>query len=168
MISLVIDTVPTGASITIDGLKRGISPLNLWIEAGSRRIELQLDGYVAHSEELILLKGSKTATKVIKLTPNQMKGMTEILNTPALPMKQQANHTMAYSLIGTGVALVSVGVGLFISAANEIDEINQSASQAELEQKNSNSSFRLKESLGWTSGLIGSALIGFGGFKLQF
>ena len=105
--TLAIDSVPAGASIFIDGKFKGLTPMQLYLEAGRLRIEIGKDGY-------------RKWSKFISLPSNQYKSVFVTL-TP-LSKKEAAKET-TYPAAGLGV---NVGLDLdgILSFGAEIEFMN--------------------------------------------
>ena len=55
---LTVNSVPTGATVSVDGATRGRTPLNLeGLSPGEHRIILALDGFLEHSRRVVMAEG---------------------------------------------------------------------------------------------------------------
>lgn len=194
-IQLTVDTKPVGAEITLDGEPQGKTPRTFTAFAGRHKLALSLEGYHPEQKSLFLLKGSKTeliSTQLTLLTSKQglsaatspsttsPSTLTTPLSSPSasgtlqalappedLPQASSGN-ALTYGLIGAGVLMTGLGVWSYLSARSEVSEINQAESVDELNQANANSSYQLKEGLGYVGMGVGLGLSAYGIVRLTF
>ena len=68
---LVVSTEPPGASVTVNGVGWGTSPVTIrYLPPGEKRIRVSRDGYAAEERVLSLVSGRR-ATVDIRLTTQQ-------------------------------------------------------------------------------------------------
>ena len=70
-IAVTFETIPPGAALTIDGEKRGTTPLDVQFDpAGARQIDIELAGYITATQQLTL---DRDPHVVIPLAPVEAK-----------------------------------------------------------------------------------------------
>lgn len=62
---LKMESSPSGASVLIDGVERGATPLALTLEEGSHQVQYQLEGYITVSENVAMKKGETQTSRVV-------------------------------------------------------------------------------------------------------
>lgn len=68
---LLIRSTPSGASVEVDGVARGVTPLALRdLELGSRRVAITRRGYIAEEQRVVLTRARPSRTLEIQLTPS--------------------------------------------------------------------------------------------------
>ena len=63
--TLSVSTTPSGATVSIDAVEKGVSPLSLDLSPGDYALVLSLSGYKNHSETVSIVKGQTTTVTVI-------------------------------------------------------------------------------------------------------
>jgi formylglycine-generating enzyme required for sulfatase activity len=74
-------TQPPGATVLVDGVEAGVTPLEMQLTAGERNIELRLPGYNAWSDRVLVSAGMPVVLPDVRLA--QADGRVEIVSTPA-------------------------------------------------------------------------------------
>jgi formylglycine-generating enzyme required for sulfatase activity len=74
-------TQPAGATVLVDGVSAGVTPLEMQLTAGEREIEARLSGYNAWTDKVLVSAGMPIALPDVRLT--QADGRVEIVSTPA-------------------------------------------------------------------------------------
>jgi formylglycine-generating enzyme required for sulfatase activity len=74
-------TQPAGATVLIDGVSAGVTPLEMQLTAGEREIEVRLSGYNAWTDKVLVSAGVPVALPDVRLT--QADGRVEIVSTPS-------------------------------------------------------------------------------------
>ncbi|MDP3719852.1 MAG: PEGA domain-containing protein [Acidobacteriota bacterium] len=68
---LLIRSTPSGASVAVDGVARGVTPLALRdLELGSRRVAITRRGYIAEEQRVVLTRARPSRTLEVQLTPS--------------------------------------------------------------------------------------------------
>jgi len=68
---LLIRSTPSGASVEVDGVARGVTPLALRdLELGSRTIAVTRRGYIADEQRVVLTRARPSRTLEVQLSPS--------------------------------------------------------------------------------------------------
>ena len=179
-VELTIDSRPIGAQVTFDGEPRGLSPITLKAIAGRHKLTLKLKGYHPVQNTLFLLKGSKTEVKSIPLSPlTQLQPApretvppvpttTSQIEDQALSDQSSDSDLVSWSLIGAGALITGLGLWSYLSARAEVQEIDKAMTTEELNSRSTNSSYQLKEGLGYVGLGVGVGLSAFGVIRMTF
>ena len=104
----------SGATVTVDGRRRGITPLpaEVYLEPGRHRLALALEGYVPASLGLELTAGEHVE-RTVELEPRAKPVPRDAVEpTPEDPIILQQHRrktTVGYITLGTGLALAAAG-----------------------------------------------------------
>ena len=125
----------TGAVVTVDGRRRGITPLagELYLEPGSHRMVVSRKGYVPLALSLKMAAGEHRQ-RAVELQPQMRPVSLDAVEEPAQedPILQQEDPillqqhrrktTVGYITLGTGLALAAAGgfmIGLGVTSGSE-------------------------------------------------
>ena len=172
-LELVIDSLPTGAEVKIDGELIGMTPLNTLTVAGHHRLSLNLEGYHPLQKAIFLNKGLKSELLSFTLKPISEPVVGAIAPSPVsagalaapLPEPSQAG---AWSLIGGGALAITLGALSLNAAANDVEALNLISDPKTLQTQLNDSSYQLKEGLGWAGLGLGVLGVGLGAYQLTF
>jgi formylglycine-generating enzyme required for sulfatase activity len=74
-------TQPPGATVLVDGVEAGVTPLEMQLTAGERNLEVRLQGHNAWSDRILVSAGMPVVLPDVRLA--QADGRVEIVSTPA-------------------------------------------------------------------------------------
>ncbi len=61
---LEITSTPAGATVTIDGLSRGVTPLSMGLFPGTHEVSVTMDGYKEYRSNIVTLEGQRQTIAV--------------------------------------------------------------------------------------------------------
>ncbi|MFO0631809.1 MAG: PEGA domain-containing protein [Nannocystaceae bacterium] len=105
-----IETTPTGARVLVDGIDRGVSPIELDTVAGHHRIEVRKPGHLAATRELELVDGVRERV-LLELTPAPA---ADAVVVP--PPQPHADDGRSARRAATAAGAVLLGVGVAVAA----------------------------------------------------
>ncbi len=74
------DSLPQGASVYVDGEAKGLTPLEIKIEEGTRAIEIKAEKYKTFTQEVAVVANEVIVAPVVELIPAD--GVLEVSSTP--------------------------------------------------------------------------------------
>jgi hypothetical protein len=124
---LEIVTSPKGATVTVDGVSQGLSPVNgLSLSTGAHTVDLYLSGYNPH-QETINLANSETKTILWSFVPETSQSpipasTPEITPTPTptVTPKQEATPVTTSKSIATSTTTKSTATSTTTSQTNSV------------------------------------------------
>lgn len=162
--TLVLSTVPSGASVLIDNLgARGITPARLRVSPGAHVLRFRKAGFAEAVETIRLVRGEeRTLTVQLKSTtaPAAVSPPTATQSSTAPSLRP----TIGWSLVGVG-ALVALSGGVFHLQANGTrdDAAKLGPSRAEdAERQSLNDDFDQQRLFGWIGVGVGGAVMAAG------
>ena len=101
---LVVTTTPAGATVFVDGDRRGVTPLELELPPGSHEVRVAKDGFAPREREVELVKGvdASMTVELVPVTPVEIDA----------PERPRVGGWLGWTLLGTGAATTVVGVAL--------------------------------------------------------
>ncbi len=107
--ALVVDSDPPGATVTLDGVPVGTTPLEQEVDPGAHALEIASDGYVSQSKSVEVERGTTAALRFalgpVATPPPAVEG-------PAPP--RRARVITGAALVGTGIAAIAGGITLMV------------------------------------------------------
>lgn len=155
--TLVLDSVPQGAGVRVDGETVGITPLRIEVSPGSHTVELAADGHEAFSQSFDLDRGTTESAR-LRLLPIAPPTPTPLPPADAQPLRRRGRVMAGGILLGGGLAAVGTGAALLILHGRPIT----SDCSGENIDPNGNCQFLHDTRTGGIAGLVagGAALIG--------
>jgi hypothetical protein len=103
--NLVIITNPTGATLSLDGVQEGISPLSFQgIAAGNHTVKAEKSGYTSWTGTTTVKSGDTTTLNVTLISPNATPTLTIPTTSPTTsPTTTSATPTPTQTLVPTGI-----------------------------------------------------------------
>lgn len=190
-VKLTVDSRPVGARVSLNGEERGLTPITIEMFAGKHRLNLSLSGYHPVQRSIFLLKGSKTEMTSVTMSPSTLQAplstaAAQVTRTPppketkptaslstsssaTLPSKERRGISGTdWAIIGTGAALTALGAWSYLSARAEVEEINSAQSVRALNEAQRDSSYQLKEGIGYIGMGVGVGLSAYGILRVRF
>jgi hypothetical protein len=130
--SLDLSGGPAGALVYVDGHQAGKLPLSspLRVPAGSARAEVKAVGYVSWRRDVTIASGA-VARELVELTPDPREGGPNggVMGTPPGRVDERPSgpgwrRVAGWTLVGTGAALVAVGVAGAVIRQQHLDRYN--------------------------------------------
>ncbi len=115
--TLVIDSVPPGAIVRIDGAEAGTTPLELDVAPGEHVVELSADGYEPLSESVDVERGVHERLRLSMLAetpPTPTPTPTSADATGAMGQPRRGRVIAGAVLVGGGLAGLAAGVTLLV------------------------------------------------------
>ncbi len=110
--ALTVKTEPPGASVLIDGLSRGVTPLaQTRVPAGEHRVRVSLAGYLENSRVISLSQGERQSLD-IRLTPGNVARAER--DATVLHSSEHGGGGGGGGLVLLGVALAAAGAGTYL------------------------------------------------------
>ncbi|NJE29442.1 PEGA domain-containing protein [Thermococcus sp. 18S1] len=103
--TLIIKTTPEGASVYINDVYKGITPLSITLEEGTYDLKLKKDGYETLQETITLYPGkTTTVTRELKPLPTSLPGTSTRIEADIPSSSSSGVETM--KLIGGGIIII--------------------------------------------------------------
>lgn len=138
--SVRVDCTVAGAMVTINGRRRGATPLpaEVYVAPGTHRLQVAREGYVPISLTLELSAGEHVERAVeLQLEPRPQAPRAAVeapAEDPILVQQHRRKSTIGYIFLGTGLALAAAGgfaIGLGVSSGSDAhDAYNAESSKA--------------------------------------
>ncbi|MCR9165939.1 MAG: PEGA domain-containing protein [Nannocystaceae bacterium] len=113
--TLVIDSVPPGATVRIDGVEVGTTPLDIEATPGEHVVELLADGFAPVEQAVDVERGMRER---LRLVMAEEAPPAPIVEPPAPtdtgPTRRRGRVIASAALLGSGVAAVGAGVALLV------------------------------------------------------
>ncbi len=147
---ITIETLPPGATLTVDGAPAGTGPARVSLPPGSHEVFARAPGHLP------------TRTEVV-VAPAQPRTVQVLLATAAPPPPPpQKLPVLGLSLSGIGVVAVGAGIAFAFVTAGIADEVSAFSKGG----GTWDSSWAAKDANGKSYGLLGGGLLGVGGALL--
>ncbi|MCX4245492.1 PEGA domain-containing protein [Paraliomyxa miuraensis] len=105
--TLVVTSVPAGATVRIDGAEVGVTPYEGSVDAGPHKVELSLDGH-------------QTAWRSVELAGGATQTVELALDRTAAGMSPKTTATIGWAAIGVGAAALVGGIALLVLDENPV------------------------------------------------
>lgn len=166
-----VETVPAGASITVDGKPGANTPADLDLAPGKHTVHVELAGYLAMDKDVDVAYASKQDVKAeLTAKPAEAPPPPPVVattptppppTTPAPPPEPPKQHSLVPGLVTGGLAVVAAGVGAVfgvMALGNKSDyDKNPTADKADSGENNAliaDMSFGVAITLGVTSAVL--------------
>ncbi len=126
--SVRVDCTVAGAAVTINGRKRGVTPLptEVYVSPGTTLLEVARAGYKPLSLTLELSGGEHVERAVeLRLQPRKSaprRAVEQPVEDPILVQQHKRKSTIGYIFLGTGLALAAAGgfvIGLGVASGSD-------------------------------------------------
>lgn len=155
--TLVLDSIPQGAAVRVDGETVGVTPLRIEVTPGSHTVELAADGHEVFSQSFDLDRGTTESAR-LRLLPTAPPTATPTAPSDPQPLRRRGRVVAGGLLLGGGLAAVGTGATLLVLHGRPIT----SDCSGENVDANGNCHFLHDTQIGGVAGLVvgGAALIG--------
>lgn len=153
--TVLVETTPAGAQMTVDGkAHEGVTPLEIELNAGTHRLEFQLEGYDPAAVELDAEAGTKVRAPIELAKSAPVSSTAPVVET-ATDEPTPKSKVPAYVTLGVGAAGLITGTIfgiLALSGKNDFDRnpTNEKADEVERNALISDMSFGIAITLGIT------------------
>ncbi len=110
--TLAVTSEPSGASVFLDGELVGTTPFELPVGAGSRKLRIELDGYIEQERDTTLVAGERVDLE-LSLQPVPVAPPPEIEPASATDRGRKLRGA-GYALLGLGIASAGAGIALIV------------------------------------------------------
>ena len=110
--TLVIDSVPEGAMVKLDGVAVGETPLDIEVPPGEHRIELSADGHAPIEQSVDVERGMRERLRLVMTAETPVTAATP--PTDEGPTRRRGRVIGSSVLLGSGVAAIGAGVALLV------------------------------------------------------
>lgn len=110
--TLVIDSVPSGAAVSLDGVEVGTTPLDIEVRPGEHALELSAEGHAVFEQAVEVERGTRERLRLV-MTPSTPVGATPSQDTLG-PERRRGRVIASALLLGGGVAGLGAGVALLV------------------------------------------------------
>src|SRR5262249_15619408 len=86
-----LTSVPPGATVYVDGIRKGITPTGMSLTEGQHQVRFELQGYV-DLEDTVTLRNGENRTKTAVLVPTKTEQVAEPTTTTAEQTKTPTYH----------------------------------------------------------------------------
>ncbi len=132
LVPMTIKSVPSGASVIIDGKKaEGVTPMVTRVWAGERKVVAELDGYQTTEAVAAVLEATPRDVIIELVKTGSLPGPTPSESLAVTTVSKQAEPSVPSWAIWTSAAAAvvagGVGIGLGVAAQSEADSVNSNA-----------------------------------------
>ncbi len=110
--TLVIDSVPHGATVMLDGVELGTTPLDVEVTAGEHLVELSAEGHAPFEQSVDVERGTRERLRLVMIEEAPVAAPPPQLDTG--PTRRRGRVILSSVLLGSGVAGIGAGVALLV------------------------------------------------------
>ena len=173
-----IKSTPSGADVSFDDQVIGTTPVSLPTIAGKHKVKWSLAEYHPHESEIILLKGSELTVKRVTLIPIDKSAQESLMATKRPPpsttnaltqrVVERDHNQGKWTWLATSGVITSLGVVGILLAYSEVDQMNNAESDLDFERLERDSSYKLKQGLGYAGVGIGLGILSYSLLRFEF
>lgn len=112
--ALVLDSVPSGAGVMLDGDDVGTTPLQLEVPPGLHTVELSVEGYEPFSQAIDIDRGTTESLRLRLSATVQPAPAPRPADTSPVPTRRRGRVIAGAGLLGGGFAAAAAGVTLLV------------------------------------------------------
>lgn len=112
--AVVVDSLPTGARVVLDGENVGTTPLRLEVSPGSHTMELSADGHDTFSQAIDIDRGTTESLRLRLSATALPVPAPRPTDTSPTPARRRGRVIAGAALVGGGFAAAAAGVTLLV------------------------------------------------------
>lgn len=118
---VVVDSIPSGARVMLDGDDVGTTPLQLEVSPGSHTMELSADGYEPFSQAVDIDRGTTESLRLRLSATAQPVPAPRPADPSPTPTRRRGRVIAGAALVGGGFAAAAAGVTLLVLHGRPIE-----------------------------------------------